>query len=298
MMKCEVKSTSTFTVATSQFILSYMQSLNDIKQLLASVGTHPKKRFGQNFLHDHNQLRRILTAAEVVEGSVVLEVGAGTGALTEAMLEAGASVIAVEVDDDLVIVLRERLTGFDATFELIHGDVLSGKHAINRAVLEAIERRRDGGGFSLVANLPYNIASPLLVNLAMQQAAMQQAVVMVQKEVADRIVAGPGSGAFGPLGIVLASAYEPSVVTRLPASCFYPPPKIESAVIRLVRREQLLTDDLHAFSEFVHMLFNKRRKQLGAILGRNVAFPDDIDPTQRPETLSLEQMERLRVTCS
>lgn len=272
-----------------------MQSLTDIKQLLASVGTHPKKRFGQNFLHDHNQLRRIVDAAGIEPGSVVLEVGAGTGALTEAMLERGASVVAVEVDDDLVVVLRERLSGFGQRFVLVHADVLAGKHAINPGVVSAIEQQSGSGMFSLVANLPYNIASPLLVNLAMQQPAMRQAVVMIQKEVADRIVAKPGSGAYGPLGIVLAAAYEPSMVTRLPASCFYPPPKIESAVVKLVRREKPLTDDPDAFSDFVHLLFNKRRKQLGAIVGRGLAFPDDIHPSQRPETLSLEQIERLRV---
>ncbi|MFI4860004.1 MAG: ribosomal RNA small subunit methyltransferase A [Phycisphaerales bacterium JB063] len=293
------------------------QTLSDIKRLLADHGLRPKKKFGQNFLHDGNHMAKIMDAAALSPGDVVLEVGPGTGALTERLVDAGAKVVAVEIDRDMEPILRGRL-GERITLHV--GDALDGKHAINPAVVSLLAQQRaatvrerthpvnpskpqgplpDGrgssevGAFKLIANLPYHIASPLLANLALDYPAMSAAVVMIQKEVADRLTASPGTKAYGPLGILLQAVFEVSRVGVLKPGCFYPPPSIDSAVVVLHRRPTPLCDDPHAFSKLLHTLFSKRRKQLGAILGRDTPLPEGVEPTMRPEVLTLTQLAEL-----
>ncbi len=280
------------------------QTLTDIKNLLAGHGLYPKKRFGQNFLHDGNHMRRIMEAADLDEGGLVLEVGPGTGALSERLLEAGASVVAVEIDRDMEPILCDRLSSHGDRFRLHIGDVLENKHTLNPAVIEllrtapcsdpsVIRDPRSTIPFKLIANLPYNIASPLLVNLAVDHPGMSAAVVMIQREVADRIGASPGGKDYGPLSVILQAICEVDRVGTLSPECFWPRPKVASAVLRLVRRDNPLTDDPAALSTLVQKLFQKRRKQLGAILGRERALPDGIDPNARPESLSVEQFVQL-----
>ncbi len=266
------------------------QNLTEIKALLAAHGLRPKHRYGQNFLHDGNHMAKIMEAAAITRGDLVLEVGPGTGALTERLLEAGARVLAVEIDTDLATLLRERVAAAypEASFELIVGDVLAGKHELDPEV-----RQRLVSPFKLIANLPYNVASPLLVNLALAGPLMAAAVVMLQKEVAGRITAPPGGKEYGPLGIILQALYETRIVGTLSPACFWPAPKVASAVVALRRRAQPLTDDPAGFAAFVHRLFGARRKQLRALLGPDAAFPDGIDPSQRPETLAVEQIVAL-----
>ena len=269
-----------------------VQTLTEIKSLLAAHGLHPKKRFGQNFLHDGNHMRKILDAAELQPGDLVLEVGPGTGALTERLLEAGANVVAVEIDTDLEPILHQRLTQgpFGPNFTLHLGDALDGKHAINPHVLQLLADRP----FKLIANLPYNVASPLMVNLALDHPAMTGAVVMVQKEVADRLAAGVGEGkAYGPLGIIIQAIFQVTRVGVLSPGCFHPPPGVASAVVSLKRLDQPICDDPARFAAFVHELFGRRRKQIGAILGRDTTLPDWLDPNARPESLSVEQIAEL-----
>lgn len=262
------------------------QTLSDIKRLLADHGLRPKKKFGQNFLHDGNHMGKIMGAAALSAGDVVLEVGPGTGALTERLVDAGARVVAVEIDRDMEPILRGRL-GDRITLHM--GDALDGKHAINPEVVELLEQQ-GGEAFKLIANLPYNIASPLLANLALDHPAMSAAVVMIQKEVADRLLAPPGTKAYGPLGILLQAIFEVSRVGALKPGCFYPPPTIDSAVVALHRRDTPVCADPHAFSKLLHELFSKRRKQLGAILGRETPLPDGVEPAMRPEVLTLDQL--------
>ncbi len=282
------------------------QTLTDIKNLLAGHGLHPKKRFGQNFLHDGNHMRRIMDAAKVGDGEMILEVGPGTGALSERLLEAGASLVAVEIDRDMEPILCDRLSSFGDRFQLHIGDVLESKHTLNPAVVELLHAASDSDPsaiphppspipFKLIANLPYNIASPLLVNLAVDHPGMSAAVVMIQREVADRIIAKPsgtsggGGKDYGPLSVILQAMCEVDVVGTLSPECFWPRPKVASAVVRLVRRVNPLADDPAALSGLLQKLFQKRRKQLGAILGRDKALPEGIDPDARPESLSVEQ---------
>ncbi|MEX0886839.1 MAG: 16S rRNA (adenine(1518)-N(6)/adenine(1519)-N(6))-dimethyltransferase RsmA [Phycisphaeraceae bacterium] len=269
-----------------------MQTLNDIKALLARHGLRPRHRLGQNFLHDLGYMQRIVEAATIAPDDVVLEVGAGTGSLSEALLEAGARLVAVEYDRNLEPILRERYAPYGDRVRLVMGDVLAGKHAINPEVIAAVDEAAGADRYTLVANLPYNIASPLLVNLALDHPRMQRGVVMIQREVADRLTAGPGSKTYGPLSVVVQAMCGVRRLMALPPGCFWPPPKVHSAVVELVRRSQPLTDDPHQLARFAQRLFQKRRKQLRAILG-DVNLPAGVEPKARPESLTVEQLIEL-----
>ena len=272
------------------------QTLGEIRRLMGGYGLRPKHRLGQNFLHDGNQMRRIVEAAGVCEGDVVLEVGAGTGALTERLLEAGARVVAVEVDHDLQPILGERLGGWAGRVTLVGADVLRGKHEVAPEVLGAVEGAcgvgDDAGcGFKLVANLPYSVASPLLANLAVRAGGpvMRLGVVMVQQEVADRLAAVPGGKDYGALSVVVQARFEVRALFRVPPDCFWPAPKVYSAVVALTPRERLLAEDLEQLGRTAKRLFSQRRKQLGTVLGRREGLPEGIDASARPEDLTVEQ---------
>lgn len=268
------------------------QTLNDIKSLLAAHGLRPKHKHGQNFLHDANHMARILEAADLSPGDLVLEVGPGTGALTERLLEAGAQVVAVEIDTDMEPILNARCKAhpeWGGRFTLLMGDALDGKHALNPKIMETLA----GRPFKMVANLPYHVASPLLANLALDHPAMQAAVIMVQKEVADRLAAPHGGKDYGPLGIIIQALFTVKKVSILPPGCFWPAPTIASAVAAMHRRPMPLCADAHRFAGVVHKLFNTRRKQIGTVLGRATSLPPGIDPMARPEALSLEQLAAL-----
>ena len=229
------------------------QTLSEIKAALASRGLRPKHALGQNFLHDGNHLRAIVEAAEVGPGDRVLEVGPGTGTLTGALLDAGAEVVAVELDAGLAGLVRERFGGSPG-FTLVEGDCLDGKHGLNAEMLDRLDSGDDTAApptFKLVANLPYQAASPLLANLAgLPGRPVTTAVVMLQKEVADRLAAEPGGRAYGALGVLLQAGHAIERLAVLPASCFWPQPKVASAVVRLIRRDEPLVTDPAAFGRF------------------------------------------------
>ncbi len=268
-----------------------VQKLSDIKALLASRGVRPRKRFGQNFLHDHNKLEQIISAAGLSEGDMVLEVGPGTGALTCRLLEVGVRVAAVEIDRDMCSILRQEFGDDSERWQLIEGDVMSNKHTISGEVEKAIGGR--GTRFSLIANLPYNVASPLLATLAVDWVGMKIAVVMVQREVADRLIAREGGKDYGGLSVIIQAMCSVERVMILGPGCFWPRPKVDSAVVRIIRREVAMTDDPKRLSRLLAKLFTKRRKQLGGILGREVVLPEGIDGKMRPEELTVEQMIEL-----
>lgn len=249
----------------------------------------PRKRFGQNFLHDHNKLQLILDAAEVQPGERVLEVGPGTGALSLALLEQGARLIAVEIDRDLASILHLQFASFGDQVELIEGDVLAGKHELSPAVLAAL----GDAPFKVVANLPYNVASPLMINLALQCSQMQRAVIMVQREVADRMEASPGSKTYGTMSVLLQACFEVSRVALISPGCFWPQPEVESAVVLLQRRPVSLCENLPNLSRLTTLLFRGRRKTIGRNLKNYKDLPYWLDTTVRPEQLSVEQFCRL-----
>ncbi len=281
-----------------------MQHLSQIKSLLAAYNLHPRHRLGQNFLIDSAKLDAIVQAAQIEPGEVVLEVGPGTGVLTSRLLQAGARVLAVEIDQQLEPMLREQFAAQGDCFQLIIADVLAGKHEINPVVVEALsvmcdgdeqkESGRDQGrGFKLIANLPYQVASPLLINLALDHPSMRLGLVMVQKEVADRLTAEPGGKEYGAMSVLVQAMCEVTMVLTLPPGCFWPQPKVTSAVVRVQRRERALTDDPQTLAKLTQRLFSQRRKQLGTILGRDRTWPAGVTADLRPEQVNVTQMIEL-----
>jgi 16S rRNA (adenine1518-N6/adenine1519-N6)-dimethyltransferase len=282
-----------------------VQTLNEIKSLLADRGLRPKHRLGQNFLHDKNQLIKLIDAAHLRAGDLALEIGPGTGTLTEALLERGVEVIACEIDADLAALLRERL-GANPMFALIEGDALEKQRTLSSALRQAIGDR----SFKLVANLPYQIASPLMSALLIDHPPAQGAggggcagqFVTIQKEVADRLLAGPSSKEYGPLSIIVQAFAEVKRIATLSPSCFWPPPEVTSAMVAIAPfsigggddGRPRTPDDRRAFARFVVDLFTKRRKQLGTILGRDFSqWPRGVTASLRPEALAVDQLVAL-----
>lgn len=260
------------------------QSKSEIQSLLSAAGTEPRHRFGQNFMIDQNLVRLIADAGEISPDDLIIEVGPGTGTLTDELLALGARVVAVEIDRDLAKLLRERLASQER-FELIEGDALDGKHAINPDLLARV---KSAGRVKLIANLPYNIASPLIIELLI--AGVETLVFTVQKEVADRLRATETDDAYGPLSVVANMLAKVEVLRTLPPQAFWPPPKIDSALVRMTRQNQL-GDRAQEFSHFVHKLFNYRRKTLRKAMAEAGFDPthlaaENIDPQLRPEVLS------------
>ena len=262
--------------------------------LLAERGLRPKHRFGQNFLHDHNLLRKLVDAADISPGDVVLEVGPGTGTLTEELLDRGAQVIACELDEDLAAIVEERLGD---RITLIRGDCLEKQRQLNAKVVEAIAARP----FKLVANLPYQAASPLISTLLIEHPPPQcrGQFVTIQKEVAERLMAQPGTKAYGPLTVIVQALAEVHRIAVLSPSCFWPQPEVTSAMVAIVPRqeaERLVADEeaARAFARFITELFTRRRKQLGSIFGRDRSnWPAGVTADLRPEALSVQQLVQL-----
>ncbi len=254
-------------------------------------GHRPRKRFGQNFLRAPHVVAQILAAAEVVPGAQVVEIGPGPGALTDRLLEAGAAVTAFEVDRDLAAALEER----HAPGLTVHlGDVLKADWS---ALLAAPP-------YTLVANLPYNISSQVLFKILDHRALFGRLVLMFQKEVGDRLLAAPATGDYGILSVLVQNWYEVARVVKVPPGCFFPPPKVESVVLRFDPRTQPLAPvaDEAAFRRLVKAVFAQRRKTLrNGLLG--AGYPTEtIDralatllfaPTVRGETLTIMQLARL-----
>ena len=266
-----------------------VQTQSDIRAILAARGLSPKHRFGQNFLVDHNLLRKLVDASGIGEGSLVVEIGPGTGTMSEEILARGAALVASELDRDLAAHLREHFAA-NPRFTLVEGDCLDGKRALNTDALAVLA----GRPFTLVANLPYQAASPVMAICATLPQCRGQ-FVTIQREVGDRLRAQPHSGEYGPLTIMVQAFCEVEQIAVLPPGCFWPPPEVTSAMLALRPRTDPVIphDQAEQFGEFVHTLFSKRRKQLGAILGRARAWPEGIDPSARPESLAVTDLVRL-----
>lgn len=265
-----------------------MQSLREIRELLAARGLTPRHRFGQNFLHDHSKILELVEAANLQPGETVLEVGPGTGALTECLLEREVRVVAVEIDRDLAGLIRDR---FGDRLTLVEGDCLAKGRRLSPEAVSALE----GAEFKLVANLPYQAASPLMASLLMHHPECSGQWVTIQKEVVDRLVAHPGTKAWGPLTAIVRAFANARRIALLPPGCFWPAPKVTSAMAELLPIGlDDRPDDPDGFARFVTKLLSQRRKQIGGILGHEIAASLGIDARTRAETLSAEQLLALR----
>lgn len=263
-----------------------MQTLSEIRELLSTRGLKPLRRFGQNFLHDHNQLRKLVDAADLSPGELVLEVGPGTGTLTEALLEREVRVIAAEIDEGLSGLLEDR---FGDRIQLIRGDCLATGRRLSPSLLDAI----GDAPWKLVANLPYQVASPLMIELLLNHPNCLAEHVTIQREVADRLTAPPGNRQRGPLGILASTFGAVERIGDIPPSCFWPAPTIMSSMVS-IRPSQSRPDlDADAYAGFITTLFAKRRKQLGSIFGRTADLPCALDPTWRAEVLTNDQLVEL-----
>ena len=245
---------------------------------------------------DQNLVRAVADAGELSAGDCAIEVGPGTGTLTEELLERAGQVIAVEIDRDLASLLRQSLGG-RPNFRLIEGDALAGKHELNPELLFVVtEARNSGRRVKLVANLPYNIASPLVIGMLLAGADLL--AFTVQKEVAQRLAAKRGGGDYGPLSVMAQMLSRVELLRTLPPQAFWPAPKIESALVRLSRQDRL-GPKARPFGGFVHSLFSFRRKTLRRALAQAgydadcVLATSGFDGNRRAEEFAPEELLRL-----
>ncbi|MDP6381119.1 MAG: 16S rRNA (adenine(1518)-N(6)/adenine(1519)-N(6))-dimethyltransferase RsmA, partial [Phycisphaerae bacterium] len=258
-----------------------VQTQTEIQTLLENAGIHPSRRFGQNFLIDGNLMNILVASADLAALDVVLEVGAGTGNLTELLAARAGCVISVEVDAGLAEIARDRLAGA-ANVEILHTDVLKSKHHIDSGLMARVsERLAEGAGrrFKLVANLPYSVASPLLAELLLHRPVPVLMVFTVQMEVAERIAASPGSRTYGPLAVILQALGAVEIIRRLPASVFWPRPRVSSAMVRIVPSDEKRgrIRDIPLFRTVIEGLFGYRRKRCAKSLSFSAATRDLCD---------------------
>jgi 16S rRNA (adenine1518-N6/adenine1519-N6)-dimethyltransferase len=287
-----------------------------MRELLATRGIHLTKSLGQNFLHDGNQLRRIVKAAELKKTDKVLEIGPGLGPLTELLLENSHEVLAIEKDARLVTFLRERLLSVSEGRVPRAPNSASAKDQglaelappkltlLHADALELLKREpRDWHDWKLVANLPYSVASPILIELAQSPQRPERMVATLQLEVAQRLMAKAGDDDYGVLTLLVQLDYEPREWFKIPAGCFFPVPDVDSACVVLIRRAQpLLPENQHAaFVNIVKRAFSQRRKMMLKLLREDWTVENltrafealNISSQERAEKLSLEQFVAL-----
>jgi 16S rRNA (adenine1518-N6/adenine1519-N6)-dimethyltransferase len=272
-------------------MFSDMQSLAQIKALLAAHGLSPRHALGQNFLVEPAHLTRLVDAASLTPGETVLEIGPGTGTLTEELLARGVRVVAAEIDRGLAALLRATFAN-EPRFTLVEGDCLEGKHALAPGLLAGLGH----GPFALVANLPYAAGTPVMIALLADHPRCRGLFVTVQREVAHRLVASPGTRDFGPLAVLAQSVASPQIIATLPPGCFWPRPDVTSAMVAIPRLANPATPEPRRLVDFCQRLFAQRRKQLGAVLGRAGPWPAGVTPDARAESLTpvlLEELARL-----
>lgn len=226
-------------------------------EILQKYHFNIQKKYGQNFLIDTSVLERIIRAAGITGEDLCLEIGPGIGTMTQYLAETAREVVAVEIDKNLIPILEETLSDY-GNVTVIHDDIL--KVDLNRIV----EQRNGGRPIRVVANLPYYITTPIIMGLFEKQVPVKSITVMVQKEVAERMQAGPGTKDYGALSLAVQYYAEPEVVAKVPPNCFIPRPNVGSAVIRLTRHEKPIVqvEDERKMFSVIRASFGQRRKTL------------------------------------
>jgi 16S rRNA (adenine1518-N6/adenine1519-N6)-dimethyltransferase len=267
-----------------------------IRQELKEYGLIPRKGWGQHFLVDRNILNKVIWAAQVEKEDVVLEVGPGLGEMTFALARQAKRVIAIEIDSKLVAILNEKMKNYP-NVEVVKSDIL--KVDFNQFL------KKEGHPIKVVANLPYQVSTPLLFRFIESKETFSTFTLMLQKEVAERMVAPPGGKEYGPLSIFIQMFLDVSIRFFIKPSAFFPPPKVESAVVWMVWKEKPMieTNDEEWFKRVVKACFGYRRKTLvNALKHSELSLPESIelkmeaigiDPRRRPETLTIQEYASL-----
>jgi len=270
-----------------------------IRKELAKYGLVPKKGWGQHYLIDRNILNKVIRTAQVGKDDVVLEVGPGLGEVTLALAQQVKRVIAIEIDPKLVEILRRKLEGY-SNVEVTKGDILEVN--LNQLL------EKEGQPIKVVANLPYQISTPLLFRFLESKRVISTLTLMLQREVAERMVALPGGKEYGPLSIFVQSVSNLSIRFFIKPSAFFPPPKVESAVVYMAWKEAPMVEmsDEEWFKRVVKACFGYRRKTLvNALKHSGLTLPESIelsleaigiDPQRRPETLTIQEFINLANT--
>ena len=259
-----------------------------------------QKKFGQNFLIDTHVLEKIIQSANITKEDFVLEIGPGIGTMTQYLAEAAREVTAVEIDRNLIPILKDTLSGYD-NVNVINEDILKVD------ICRLAQEKNGGRPIKVVANLPYYITTPIIMGLFESHVPLDSITIMVQKEVADRMQVGPGTKDYGALSLAVQYYAQPYIVANVPPNCFMPRPKVGSAVIRLTRYAQppVQVDDEKKMFRLVRASFNQRRKTLVNGLNNSpevhatreavLAALEQmgLSPTVRGEVLTLEQFAQL-----
>ena len=259
-----------------------------------------RKKFGQNFLIDTHVLEKIIQSANITKEDFVLEIGPGIGTMTQYLAEAAREVTAVEIDRNLIPILKDTLSGYD-NVNVINEDILKVD------ICRLAQEKNGGRPIKVVANLPYYITTPIIMGLFESHVPLDSITIMVQKEVADRMQVGPGTKDYGALSLAVQYYAQPYIVANVPPNCFMPRPKVGSAVIRLTRYAQppVQVDDEKKMFRLVRASFNQRRKTLVNGLNNSpevhatreavLAALEQmgLSPTVRGEVLTLEQFAQL-----
>ena len=289
-----------------------MQNKKQIQQLLAAAGVTLNRQLGQNFLIDGNLINKLADSATLSKDDVVLEVGCGTGSLTQVLAQKAGKVIAVELDRALAKITRAQLAEYQNVL-VINCDILKDKHTINPTVARAIKSflRDHRGRFLLMANLPYKIATPVILNLTKDPLVADAMYVTVQKEVAQRMAAKPGNKSYGPLSILLAAIGDVKTIRQLKPTVFWPQPKVDSVMVSFIRKRDKASRirDIDIFGGLVSLFMGYRRKMLKSCCklatGRLAQIDNwqtvfnkaNIDPNKRPEQLSPENYITIANLC-
>ena len=269
--------------------------------VLNRYGFSFQKKFGQNFLIDENVVEKIVRDAGVTKDDFVLEIGPGIGTMTQILCENAREVVAVEIDDKLIPILTEDTLSWYDNVTVIHEDILK------LDIVKLANERNGGKPIKVVANLPYYITTPIIMGLFESHVPLDSITIMVQKEVADRMQVGPGTKDYGALSLAVQYYAKPQILLNVPASCFMPRPKVDSAVIQLTRYEKPPVEvaDEHLMFRLIRASFNQRRKTMTNSVGNSPELSVSkeqmaaalekcgLSATVRGEALTLEQFAEL-----